>query len=159
MPILFKLFNNSPHANYAMHWFVGSIIILCSNPLIEIKSTTKHGEHVCQSSKISAMPNDWSIYEKSCLIGFQVYNGGLNQIWDEFQSLLRTHPPTGQHHPLSTFRFPLFGICPLLPQTKSQIKSSKLVKVRSWHILLVFCTTLTELATIRIGATSETRVA
>ena len=88
---------------------------------------------LAQFSKISAMPNDWSIYEKSRLIGFQVYNGGLNQISDEFlhggQSLLRAHPPP-TNIPFPSF----FCTCKIFPQIKSPILSSKLVKVRSRHI-------------------------
>ena len=70
---------------------------------------------LAQFSKISAMPNDWSIYEKFHLIGFQVYNGGLNQISDEFlaeQFQLGAHPPTNITIPLPV---PIFGIFQPLP--------------------------------------------
>ena len=70
---------------------------------------------LAQFSKISAMPNDWSIYEKFLLIGFQVYNGGLNQISDEFlaeQFQLGAHPPTNITIPLPV---PIFGIFQPLP--------------------------------------------
>ena len=45
------------------------------------------------------------------------------------RAIFAESPPTTHQHPLSNF-----CTCQILPQIKSQILSSKLVKVRSWHI-------------------------